>query len=126
MEQNRKIAIIVSVVVVAIITYFVVSSVLSGYHEENFKIRVQNTLSAYGEQIDGLHIDGTIVIINIDPVLWRNTDEQSRERWMKEIVALIKLDAEESELINDSSIRVAFYDDPQSTKSVGSYRIDKK
>ena len=83
MEQNRKIAIIVSVVIVAVITYFVVSSVLSGYHEENFKIRVQNTLSAYGEQIDSVHIDGTVVIININPVLWRNTDEQSREKWMK-------------------------------------------
>ena len=127
MEQNKKTAAaIIAVLVFVVIAWVVLSSVLTSYHKENFKIRVQHTLSTYGDQISNHHVDGTIVIIDVNPVMWRNTDELTRESWMKEIVALIKLDAEDSELLFDSSIRVSFYDNPNSKDSVASYRIDKK
>ena len=121
-EKKVKFTVVLGVAFGLFIVWAVASSYLYSLRKENFKIRVNNTLSAYGSQIDHVYVEGLYVGVYVDADRWYRTEKSAQDSWQKEVCTLIRMDAITSEVIKHGSITVAFFTE-RGGDDVGLYSI---
>ena len=122
-EKKVKIAIFGGIIFGLFIVWAVGSSYIYNLRKENFKIRVNDTLSAYGRQIEDVYINGTYVGVYVDGARYEKADKATQETWQKEVVSLIRIDAVKSEILKEGEVTVSFFTDQRSIDSVARYII---
>ena len=123
MDQKKvKGAAILGVIFGIFIIYAVGSSVLYNTRKDTFKALVEHSLNTtYGEAIDELYINSGSVGVYVDPVLWKNTDDETKKEWTTEVALIVRQAGIDSELIKHTAINIAFYDDVKATHSMKEY-----
>jgi hypothetical protein len=123
-DKKLKISAVIGILFGIFIIWAVVSSYLYTLRKENFKIRVNNTLSAYGSQIDHVYVEGLYVGVYVDADRWYRTDKSSQDSWQKEVCTLIRMDAITSEVMKHGGITIAFFTE-RGGDDVGLYYVEE-
>ena len=124
-EKKVKITIILGVLFGLFIIWAVGSSYIYKLRKETFKVKVPQTLSIYGSQIEDVYVEGLYVCVYVNAAGYKNADKSVQEAWKKEVVTLIRMDAIETELLKNGYITVSFYAGKGSTERLGLYQIEE-
>lgn len=122
-EKKLKITVVIGIFFGFFIIYAILSSYLYSIRKETFKLKVEDTLSIYGSQIEDVYVDGMYVGVYVDGERYNKASKSVQEAWQKEVVSLIRMDAISTEIIKHGQIMVAFHTDKSLSKSVGQYII---
>ena len=123
MEQiPPKIRILITVA--SIIIIFACFSYIKNYgwkeKRAEFVKSAEETLNMYGDNIDHYRVDYAYVGVYVNSRKWSNTSEATKDEFMKEVYALIRMNAINADNLKGNVITLSFYD---GDRRVGLYQI---
>lgn len=69
----------------------------------------EETLNMYGDSIDHTYITHAYVGVYVNSRKWNNTSDDTKDAFMKEVYALLHMDAINSGIFKDNTIILSFY-----------------
>ena len=108
-----------SIIIVLAVVIFIKND-LFRERKAKFISSVENTLSMYGDSIDHSYIDYAYVGVYVNSRKWENTSEATKDEFMKEVYALIRMNAINADNLKGNVITLSFYD---GDRRVGLYQI---
>lgn len=76
---------------------------------DRFIHSAEETLDMYGDSIDSCRIDNTYVGVYVNSRKWNNTSEETKDAFIKEVYALIRMDAINANYLKGNVITLSFY-----------------
>jgi len=77
--------------------------------EAAFQESLADSLKFYENNLDHYTADANYVGIYVKADLWKKADEENRDQFIKEVYALVRMDALNSGLLEDRYIVLSFY-----------------
>ena len=105
-----RVLITVSSIIIILAVVIFISNDLFRARKAKFISSVEDTLSMYGNSIDHYSIDYAYVGVYVNSRQWNNTSEETKDAFMKEVYALVRIDAINADNLKGNVITLAFYD----------------
>ncbi len=109
LPPRTRILITVFSIIIIIVCIFFISNETWRHKRDKFVRSAHETLDMYGDSIDSCRIDNTYVGVYVNGRKWNNTSEETKDAFIKEVYALIRMDAINANYLKGNVITLSFY-----------------